>query len=103
MIFGRHPACVASGAINTQSPCDKMWTSARKASKILLGNVRAHVLGDLCEALAGFGVICAPLVCCIAIASLNALPCCADAFLSPNIGVERWGGLVLVSYWGEGS
>ena len=50
----------------------------------------------------GLGVTSAPLVLSSVIASLDALPRCAGASPSPDIGVGRWVGLVLVSYWGEG-
>ena len=80
MSFDRRPACVASVAISTRSPSVKMWTNAREADKMLLGIVCAHVLGVLCEASVGVGVISAPLVRGRIIASLNALPQCAAAF-----------------------
>ena len=99
MIFGRHPAWVASGAISTQSPCVEIWTNAREVVKILLGKVCAHVLCDFCEALAGFGDISAPWVRGSAFASLDALPRCADAFPSPNIGVGRYDGFMSLIYW----
>ena len=102
MIFSRRPACVASGAISTQSACDKMWTNARKVVKILLGSVCAEVLGVFREAFVGGGVVGAPLVHGSVIASLDALPRCAGASPTPDIGVGRWVGLVLVSYWGGG-
>ena len=102
MIFGRRPACVASGAISTQSPCVEIWTNAREVGKILLGNVRSHVLGDFHGAFVGVGVVSAPLVRGSVFASLVALPRCAGASPSPEIGVGRRAGLVLVSYWGEG-
>ena len=89
MIFSRRPACVASGAISTQSPCVEIWTNAREVGKVLLGNVRAHVLGDFREAFVGVGIFSAPLVRGSVLASLDALPSCADAFPSPNIGVGR--------------
>ena len=102
MSFDRRPARVASGAINTRSPSVKMWTNARKASKILLGFVCAHVLGVLCEALAGVGVISAPLVHGNVIASLDALPRCAAAFPFPRIVLWRRGGFTLLIRWEKG-
>ena len=90
MSFDHRLACVASVAISTRSPSVKMWTNARKAGKILLGIVCAHVLGVLCgEASMGVGVISAPLVRGSVIASLDALPQCAAAFPSPRTGGGR--------------
>ena len=99
MIFSRRPACVASGAISTQSPCVEIWTNAGEVINILLGKVCAHVLCDFYEALAGFGIISAPLVRGSVFASLDALPRCADAFPSPNIGVVRYDGFMSLIYW----
>ena len=90
MIFDRRPACLASGVINTRSPCVIVWTNEREVDKILLGYVCAHVSDVLCcEALMGVGVINAPLVRGSVIASLNALPQCAAAFPSPRTGGGR--------------
>ena len=90
MVSSRRPACVTSGAISTQSPCVEMWTNAREMDKMLLGNVSAHVLSVFREALVGVGVMSAP-------------PGSWQSHSpSPDIGVGRWVGLDLVSYWGEG-
>ena len=70
--------------------------------KSSLGSVCAQVLGVFREAFLGVGVVGAPLVRGSIIASLDALPRCAGASPSPDIGVGRWVGLVLLSYWGEG-
>ena len=94
MLFSRRPACIASGAISSQSPCDKMWANAREVVKISLGSVSADVLSVFRQAFVGVGVVGAPLVRGSVIASLDALPRCADASPSPDIDVERWGRLV---------
>ena len=80
-----------------------MWTNAREVVKISLGSVFAEVLGVFREAFVGIGVVGAPLARGSLIASVDALPRCAGASPSPDIGVGRWVGLVLLSYWGEGS
>ena len=102
MIFGRRPACVASGATVTRSPSVMMWTSAREVVKILLGKVCAHVLSVFREGMVELDVPSAPLVHGSVIASLNALPRCAAAFPSPRNGGGKKGGFTSMIRWEKG-
>ena len=102
MSFGRRPACDASVAINTQSPCIEVRTYIREVFKILLGSIRARVLGEFHEAFVGDGFVSAPLVRGSVFASLDALSHCAVASLFPRNGVRRYSGYLTWIYWDKG-
>ena len=79
----------------------EMRTYIREVFKILLGNVRARVLGEFHEAFVGDGFVSAPLVRGSVFASLDALSHCAVASLFPRNGVRRYGGYLTWIYWAK--